>query len=436
MRRTTFITFVAAFVAVVKSAHADPRGVPLTVDPGDIARTNVPVAARIDAKAIPSELLKNNGGGQSVAAVSAGNEKPILAQIEVHGEAAIVRWIAHSLEAGQPKTYTLRRVSDLMDYGVTNFKDGDGFRDLPQVYRHINRYDPADHNNTFKPFHHIFGMHGEGLITNGPGRDDWGKAGENIRFPHHRGLFFGFNKTPYGDFWHGKDGVSQRHRAYVAEREFAGPFVAREVSVSEWTTKDGKAVIRDTREVTSWRVNDKHVVLDFEIALESLTGEAIPLEGDPQHAGFQFRAANEVGDAPATQPSATAPGLAATSPATTRRATTGGGSAVYLRPSSAVGTPNDVWENCPWVHCSFTIKGNPYGVTHMDAPTNPKPTVYSTRAYGRFGAFFGSEKVLPDKPLKLRYRIMVRSGAQAPDATLLEQEYQNYTSPVKVTVAK
>jgi hypothetical protein len=286
----------------------------------------------------------------------------------------------------------------------------------------MNRFDPADHANTFKPFHHVYGMHGEGFITNGPGSEEWGAKGEGIRYPHHRGLFFAYNKTPYGDFWHGKGGVSQRHKQYKKDREFAGPVVARETSVNEWTTADGKPVVRDTREVTAWRVSDEQVVLDFDVTLESLTGESIALGGDAQHAGFHFRAANSVGqDAAATKP-------------TTRGNT--GGNAVYTRPASAVSKGNDVWADCPWVHAAFTIKGNPYGVSEMNHPTNPQPTVFSTRPYGRFGAFVNDQTVTPDKPLKLKYRFIVRDGSEKLDEKQLEAEYQDWVTPVKVTVAK
>ena len=57
---------------------------------------------------------------------------------------------------------------------------------------------------------------------------------------------------------------------------------------------------------------------------------------------------------------------------------------------------SDTWENGDWVHCAFTVQGRAYGVSHFDAPTNPRPNRYSTRPYGRFGSFFESE-VAKDK---------------------------------------
>jgi hypothetical protein len=90
----------------------------------------------------------------------------------------------------------------------------------------------------------------------------------------------------------------------------------------------------------------------------------------------------------------------------------------------------------PWLDGAFTIKGNRYGVQHMDSPTNPRPTTYSSRAYGRFGAYFATD-VAPDKPLKLRYRIAVRdAGAAETSPEQLDAAYQDFAKPVRVSVAE
>ena len=425
MRLTSFTFFVAAAVLFSASTRGDTPAATLTVEAGNVSRRNAPVAAKVDIK---PELAKAAGWSLVKSPASASGGMSIAAQVEPTADGAIIRWIEPDLQAGASKKYDLVP-ADVLVGDTLRFVPGDGWRDLiygdKGVWRHMNRFDPADHANTFKPFHHVYGMRGEGFITNGPGSEEWGAKGEGIRYPHHRGLFFAYNKTPYGDFWHGKGGVSQRHKAYEDDREFAGPVVAREVSVNEWTTKDGKPVVRDTRAVTAWRVSEGHVVLDFDVTLESLTDEAIPLGGDAQHAGFHFRAANSVGQDPA-----------ATKP-TTRGNT--GGSVVYTRPETAVDVQDrskDVWGNCPWVHAAFTVKGNPYGVMQMNHPSNPQPTVFSTRPYGRFGAFVNDQQVAPGKPLNLKYRFVVRDDGAKVDAKQLEAEYQNWISPVKVAVSK
>jgi hypothetical protein len=48
----------------------------------------------------------------------------------------------------------------------------------------------------------------------------------------------------------------------------------------------------------------------------------------------------------------------------------------------------------------------------LDHPSNPRPTTFSTRPYGRFGAYFDRE-VAPGEPLTLKYRLHIQSAASA-----------------------
>src|SRR5205823_12381540 len=120
-----------------------------------------------------------------------------------------------------------------------------------------------------------------------------------------------------------------------------------------------KAVVRDTREWTTWRIDEKHFVYDYDITTGSLTGKTLKLTADPHHAGFHFRAAEEVAEVKTEDKN--------------------GGGAKYVRPEGAALIKDDNWSGCAWVHCTFSVNGRPYAVTHMDAPENPKPTTYSTR---------------------------------------------------------
>jgi hypothetical protein len=324
-----------------------------------------------------------------------------------------VEWVQPALAAGEKRNYTLTYTA--LAYNTVpffHFVEADGYRDLlygdKPVYRYINKYNPADHANTFKPFHHVYGFHGEGEITKGTGGS----------FPHHRGLFFG-HKTEYGDFWHGKD-CRQVHTGFRFETETSGPVSARSVSTIDWIDKTNAAVVRETREVAAYRASESALLLDFDITVENLTGKPLALGGDPQHAGFHFRAAQEVADAK--------PGA--------KGATTAGG-ATYVRPVSAKFTKNDEWLDCPWVACSFSVKGNPYTVVHMDHPENPKPATFSTRPYGRFGPY-APVTVKAGEPLKLKYRIAVLDGNAYPnlDAEAAGGWYADYVTPAAVTVSK
>lgn len=277
-----------------------------------------------------------------------------------------------------------------------SFRDGAGFRELllgdsAIVLRHMNAWDPARREETNKPYTHAYDFAGATPITKGPGG----------KFTHHRGMFIGWNKATLDgktyDFWHCKN-VERRHREYLTAQEETGTARARMVSVTEWPTPEGVVVIRETQRITVTPLAEGRRQLDFHFTLEAPTGP-VKLDGDPQHAGFHFRAAQEVEDRT---------------------------DAKYLRPAGAVAQANDVWGECPWVVCSFSVAGKPYAIAHLNHPANPQPTVYSTRNYGRFGAFCVTN-VENGKPLELRYRVLIQDGAKfgeltAPDyATLHEQ---------------
>ncbi len=284
-----------------------------------------------------------------------------------------------------------------------HFVDGDGFRELhvgdTPIYRYVTKYDPADHANTFKPFHHVYGFHGEGFLTKGPG--GW--------FTHHRGIFFGF-KTQYGDFWHCPD-VSQRHVEFLKDREQIRNDSARTASTSDWIDKNGKAAIRDTREVTAHRINDGELVLDFDITVESLPGSGeIDLGGDPHHAGFHFRASQEVTGEPED----------------TKAKTTG--LATFITPAGAQEGKNSTTTHANWVACAFKINEHSYVVAHFDHAANPRPITYSVRPYGRFGSYCPM-KVKEGEPLKLKYRLIIMD-APAPEkitAEALAKCYEEYS---------
>lgn len=262
------------------------------------------------------------------------------------------------------------------------FADGNGYRDLlfdgKPVVRNMNAWDPARRNDTFKPYTHVFAFDGQTLLTKGPGG----------KFTHHRGAFIGWNKTTLDgktyDFWHCK-GVERKHSNYVKAEEKAGADEAVMVSVIDWPTPEGKTVISEKQTITGRVLAPGKLQLDFTFELSAPSGP-VKLEGDPQHAGFHFRAAEEV----------------ERHEKDTR----------YIRPQGAQDKKGDVWAECPWVVCDFTVEGKRYSVMHMSGPANPKPSVYSTRAYGRFGNFFTTE-VKPGAPLKLNFRLLIEDEAAA-----------------------
>jgi hypothetical protein len=263
-------------------------------------------------------------------------------------------------------------------------------------------------SETFKPYHHVFSPDGKTLLTKGPGG----------LFPHHRGLFYGFNKITYGDgkecdTWHCTGKTFQSHEEIVEEEADADG--AKQIVKIDWHGKDGEVFANETREMDIERQKHNGVEgwqIDFSSHLESSDGQTVHLDGDPQHAGFQFRATQKVPDETAKE-------------------------TYYVR-TNGVGKPGDYrnWdhnkpnspgnsenENRPWNALSFVVDGQRYTVVYLDHPSNPKPSRYSERDYGRFGSYFVAD-VTKEKPLDVKYRVWIQPGEMTvQQCSALSQEF-------------
>ncbi len=263
------------------------------------------------------------------------------------------------------------------------------------VLRYVNKpRSEADHYLTFKPFHQVFDpKDGKTLLSSG--------AHPNVpefKFPHHRGLFFGFNKISYeqggkkleADIWHGSKNVfSTADKTTNAE---AGAVFAKQTANISWHGPDGKPFADETRTVVVYNVPGG-TMLDWSTEVTTKL-DKVRLDGDPQHAGFHFRATQEVSKTTAKQ-------------------------TYYLRPDGK-GKEGDTrnWDakgkdpktvNLPWNAMSFVTDGKRYTALRVNHPDNPKDTRGSERDYGRFGDYFEFD-LTPKTPLKLKYRVWVQEG--------------------------
>jgi hypothetical protein len=240
----------------------------------------------------------------------------------------------------------------------------------------------------------VWSPDGDTLLTKGPGG----------LFPHHRGIFYGFNKITYGDgkqcdTWHCTGKAYQSHEEVLkAETKLD---LAWHQTAIDWHGQDGEAFAHEKRRVTISRLTHYGVdgwQITFNSELSTADGKPIHLDGDPQHAGVQFRASQHVPDKTANQ-------------------------TYYLR-TDGKGEPGDYrnWDhknpdaagneectNRPWNALSFVIDGQRYTVVYLDHPNNPKPARYSERDYGRFGSYFVAD-VTKDKPLTVKYRFWIQPG--------------------------
>jgi hypothetical protein len=334
-----------------------------------------------------------------------GATEPTIAQLTAAGldraakadsdhEAAELHFVLPTLKSGETRKL---HVSTNVPMAATpaaawRWKDTAGkYTDLAYGDRPVLRYmyealddsSKERHAATFKVYHHVYDPAGKLLLTKGPGG----------LFPHHRGVFYGFNKITYGkhqaDVWHCAHGESQAHTAFLAAE--AGAVVGRHRVAIDWKGQDGKPFAKEQREMAAMTIG-KGTLIEFASHLESTVGK-VHLDGDPQHAGFQFRATQAVPDKTAKE-------------------------TVYLRPDGRDkpgatrnwdGKTNTTHVNLPWDALSFVVDGQRYTVVYLDHPKNPKPARFSERDYGRFGSYFVYD-LDNGKPLDLRYRLWVQAG--------------------------
>ena len=261
--------------------------------------------------------------------------------------------------------------------------------DLAYGKKKIARYvyqkmDPKNREQTYKPFHHIYQDNGKDFLTKGPGG----------KYTHHRGIYFGFSKcTPFDktgkvanvDTWHCKRAY-QVHESIISQK--ADKENASHTVKITWRMDDGTIFVTELRKLSFSRFPDNTLQVDFKSSL-STNQEKVSLDGDPQHAGFQFRASNEV-------------------------AVLNSKKTYYIRPnegrdkeSATKNWPKDKdMTNLLWKGQSIVVDGQRYTTLYLDHPSNPKPSYYSERDYGRFGSYFKAE-LTPLKKLKVSYRLLI-----------------------------
>lgn len=278
---------------------------------------------------------------------------------------------------------------------------------LRYMYEAVDASTEDRRHETMKVYHHLFDPKGENLLTKGPGG----------LFQHHRGIFYGFNRISYeqdgktksADVWHCHKKESQTHEAFV--REEAGPVMARQILEINWNGQDGKTFATELRQMTVYHVDGAQVI-DFASELTA-KADKLKVDGDPQHAGFQYRATQHVPDKTAKQ-------------------------TYYVRPDGK-GEPGK-FRNWPgnkdhvdleFNALSFVAFDQRYTCCYLDSPENPKPARFSERDYGRFGSYFATE-IPRETSLNLNYRLWLQPGEM--NVAEVKQLRDDFVDPPKVTV--
>jgi hypothetical protein len=229
-----------------------------------------------------------------------------------------------------------------------------------------------------KPFLHVYGENGE-LLT------EWDPKQQ---FPHHRGIFIGWNRIRselgVSDLWH----LSKAEKMVAVEvRHTAEKNRAVIVAKIEWHAAKGDDIgdtilVNETRRLVISRPSDRKTQVDAAFTLKA--ARDLTLDGDLQHAGVHFRGAKQL-----------------SSRAKETR---------YLwEPDLPPGQGKVVSPDLKWCRLIFPIETNWYSATQLNSPTNPTAEL-SWRDYGRFGFFFKKELKWGDE-LEVKYRFITQPAA-------------------------
>jgi hypothetical protein len=293
-------------------------------------------------------------------------------------------------------------------------------KDNKPLVRFVNPlHDDKKHDETFKPFHHVFAptfspVKNPNVVT--------GDVRPNSRAfpePHDRGLCFGFNKITYGnnqeaDIWNGTEGVYSQCDKILSKDDENRAFGRLRAAIS-WHGRDGKTFAEEERETTVhliYGLNGKElpvmsldagILIDWVSVLTTKFNQ-VQLGGDPDQSGFFFRAATDVSQRVEDEKVAAGKEGRNPKPADT----------YFLRPDgkgkpgeTRNGDPKSV--DLPWAAMCFISEGKRYTVLRINHPDNPKKSQGVERDFGRFGDSF-QWVLTPKTPLRLKYRLWVQEG--------------------------
>jgi hypothetical protein len=375
----------------------------ITVDAGKHDRKNTVVSVPV--------TIPDASAGATTAILEDGSGKTMQGQIS---NAKELRFVLPELKAGATASYkvTFIREPSKLDTTFAWKDEANDYAELSVGKRPVLRYmykalDESTKDartSTFKIYHHVYDPKGERFVTKGLGG----------LFPHHRGLFFGFNKVTYGedkkcDVWHCTGDAYQSHEKFLVNE--GGPVYGRHKLSVAWHGVKKEVFATEERDLTAYALPGG-TLIEFASEVTPVIAP-VHLDGDPQHAGFHFRAAQEVPDKTAKQ-------------------------TYYVRPDG----PGKFGEtrnwpgqkthvNLPWDACSFVLGDQRYTVAYLDRPENPKEARFSERDYGRFGSYF-EKKLDKGDVLKVKYRIWLQEGEmKSEDVARLSADF---VEPPTVTV--
>ena len=397
--RTTLFLGLLSFSAATSTLLA--TNFVVRVNAGARARNAVPVSVDVPLETSEGQIALVYGSGITFGQVD-----------DLGSGRARVSWILEHLDEKATAELSIK-ITDAVqapagfDWLVSSGEHGTS-TDLVIGERPVLRYmhtafDPENIELTKKVFHHVFSPDGSRLITKGPGG----------LYPHHRGIYFGYNKCKvpgvpgHLDTWHAHKGEHQIHRG--ESRSVGGPVVGGHVVKLHWNDREAKPFVEESRTLLAFAQPEGTALIEFRSELRPMRGP-VSLSGDRQHAGVQFRAAQYVAEHQKE----------------TR----------YLRPAKWQALPEDQQINTaehkdlPWNAIRVHVGDQAFTIAYFSAPENPEGAEFSERLYGRFGEYFPFE-LTERSPLRVRYRWWIVASHDVTRESI-QAKYDDFADPPNV----
>ena len=235
-------------------------------------------------------------------------------------------------------------------------------------------------------------------------------AGKKEKHFHHTALWLAHQNFTQGNNWQMDADPTKKPTRYsrILHQEFitvSGGNPAQIVENLSWDSSDGKAIlVEETRTLTiPYRPADRRVI-DFALVLRA-RDKAVTLNATPYHL-LAVRAVDSM-------------------------VPTFGKGAVIMN-SEGQTNPKD-GDPAKWIDVTGPADGKTIGITLMNHPANlrhPTPCLnFGNQTIGLSPTHKESHTLVPDKPLHLRFRVLVHAGTVA--EADVAQEYAAYTEPAR-----